>query len=359
MQANTESDRCEILFALPSGALGPLTVARHRDSAFGGALLVLRQLGATLDGTTVAAARRLNHPQLNPVLGFANVGNQLHVASPLVAAATALELERAAQSGPGRLDKAVAARIVHDALLLCAEAQRQLASDAPIAAGCDLFPDTLWLTATGTIHLSECGIARQIPALEPARQGSKPGVDEASSPAPASSNIVAAARLLSRLGHCSVEPFVTIVARALSGGPTAFANEEQMAKALAAQGLASDRQLAGAVRELCQPILVEREALLRNEHVVSASRCLDDPTSLFDATDGAPRGEGPNATWPGSPPTGDDWNETTHLFSTEQIEPTNTATPPRDTSNQAVAHPMWLVSSGVSSLTARLLSYFR
>jgi len=153
--------RCVALFELFRGGTGSVELGHLLEPERTDAprLVALRRLAnfPTRELQNAASrAQRLTHPRLAKVLGTYQCDDAWYIASEYVSGVTLYELGQTAVRQRTPVAAPVAVRLVLDALLLTAEAERLFSETA--GARC-LYPESLWISDSGELFLSELLIA--------------------------------------------------------------------------------------------------------------------------------------------------------------------------------------------------------
>ncbi|HET7540218.1 MAG TPA: hypothetical protein VFK05_10115, partial [Polyangiaceae bacterium] len=201
------------MFELFRGGAGAVELGQLQGRKDAPRLVALRRLANLPTRELQAAAiraERVSHPRFARVLGTYQHEDSWYIASEYVSGVTLYELGQTAVRTRTPVAAPVAVRIVLEALQLTAEAE-QLFDEAAGAARC-LYPESLWITDSGELFLSELLVA---PVLARTTTGASyvavtPGMS------PAASDVRAAAVELARLA----------CARLMNGNPASWQTSE-------------------------------------------------------------------------------------------------------------------------------------
>lgn len=278
----------EKLLELLNGPTGRLTIGRRTQYHQDPQLVLYRHLGFELPSNFRLEDDCLIHERAIAVLGAEQQYQQPHWASEFFPGVTLLEVLRAYRNRNENVPAHVAARIVCEALEICTDARATRNCLVSESSPVDLFADTVWLSGSGRVYLSELGLAcHQPPSL-------------AVNTAALSNNTIAAGRLLLEcLGSLSSaskpadsescqpkrlpknDEMLTIAERAIGHKEPDFTTVNQMLQALRSAPLATDAEVARSVQTVCGAALVERQSFVFSRDCTGLEPLHDEETACF------------------------------------------------------------------------------
>ena len=177
-RANPEqSEACELLFELHTGATGPVHLGRLLRGKQAGRLVTLRPVSpehGLRAKTLVDRVRHISHPKLLKLLGCFRIGSQDYLASEYIAGASFVEFRSKLVLRTPK-DVAVLVGIARDVLLAAISGRRLLHGIYGRRVERCIYPDTIWVAEFGEVFITELGVFEALvgdPALSVVRSQS-------------------------------------------------------------------------------------------------------------------------------------------------------------------------------------------